>query len=176
MFRVARGTLVMWCLLISPFTAFFVWLLHDVSFQGLHVIELSLLGFVAVFVTLLWLLAVSAPVTMLRSYVNLTDEGISQYVPGGIKTMKWQVRWEEIEDWSFLETGVMPEGSPIWQPHIFLLSEGRVLETHAWLVGSKEAAQIAAELRRHCGSPKDLNNPLVPVYWLGRPKWRYPFS
>lgn len=163
-----------WCLLMFVVTAFFVWLLHDFPLQELNVVEIYILCSMGIFIFLLWLLAASASVIMARSYVTLADEGLFQYIPGGINRLNWQVRWDEIEDWSFLETAVMPEGSPIWQPHIFLLSEGRVLETHAWLVGSKEAAQIASELRQYCGSPKDLDNPLVPVYWLGQPKWRHP--
>jgi hypothetical protein len=102
------------------------------------------------------------------------EDGIAQHIPGGIDRLEWDLQWDDIEDWSYLETAVTQDGSANWQPHIFLLSEGNVMETHAWLVGAIEATQIATALRSRWGAPKDLNKPLIPVYWFGKPKWRYP--
>jgi hypothetical protein len=164
-FCVSKWTFVGWYALVGVVTSGFAWILHHI-WQD---IPLLVLGFLACILIAAWIL----PLPLIRSCFTISSEGISQIVPFGGK-YRWSVRWDEIGDWSHVEIASMTDGGYWWQPHVFVSAHRRIHETHYWIVGAKEAKAIAAELMSHCGPPKDAENPIVPIIWGLKQKWRHP--
>lgn len=129
-----------------------------------------LLTFVIAFFLLIgWLL----PIGNVGSYVAATEQGLKQYVPLNCAA-NWDVTWEEIDDWSFVEVAVGGR-YVIWEPRICLAVKGRVFDTNSFIVRRREAEKITQVLLEYCGAPTDIRNPVLPPTNFGiKQMWRYP--
>jgi len=137
-------------------TAILVW-----GFLHFENVPMWVLILMSLLIVATWL----APSTTFGRTLIIDDQGIRQ----NVVFEKWELKWDEIIDWSVVKTKVIDSDSGHkWENHIFIKEKNnRVVSVNQWFLQKNRIQEIKSVLLEKTGNPKDVQSPIVPQLYRG---------